>query len=134
MTKEVNVTVDPRPLDSQGNPQNMTHNPPPYSTIGSQQQQMGYPPPSGGYPPQTNYQQNMGWNQNAMPQQQQGFVQPSQVIITSPIVVQPTRVLPTGAVPFVTICPNCQNQVTTRVDSETSMVQHLWAMGLCIIG
>lgn len=124
MTKEINVTVDPRPLDSQGNPQNFTQNPPPYSTIGGayQQPQPGYPPPSGGYP------HNMGWNQQPL------NIQPGQVIITSPIVVQPTRVLPAGASPFITVCPNCQQQVTTRVDSETSMVQHLWAMGLCIIG
>lgn len=126
MPKEVNITVDPRPLDSQGNPQDLVQNPPPYSAIGQPQPQMGYPPPSGGYP------NNMGWNPGPPPPQQQ---QPtSHVYITSPIVVQPTRVLPTGAAPFVTICPNCQHQVTTRVDSETSMVQHLWAMGLCIIG
>lgn len=128
MTKEVNVTVDPRPLDSQGNPINFTQNPPPYSTIGDgyQQQQPGYPPPQSAYP------HNMGWNQGQP--QQPPMIQPGQVIITSPIVVQPTRVLPTGAAPFVTVCPNCQQQVTTRVDSETSIVQHLWAMGLCIIG
>lgn len=119
MTKEVSVTVDPRPLDNQGNPQDITQNPPPYSSIvgAYQQQQPGYLPPYQG------------------PQHQQPpILQPGQVIITSPIVVQSGTVLSTGALPFVTVCPNCQKQITTRVDSQTSMIQHFWAMGLCIIG
>uniref|UniRef100_A0A336LHB8 CSON009817 protein n=1 Tax=Culicoides sonorensis TaxID=179676 RepID=A0A336LHB8_CULSO len=140
MPKEVNVTVDPRPLDSQGNPQDVNQNPPAYSTIGfaNNSQPAAYPPPTSGYPPQQGYphqppqpgyppQQNMGWNQG--PQ----VTQPG-VIITSPVVVQPTRVVMAGAQPYVTICPNCRQQITTRTDSETSMVQHFWAMGLCIIG
>ncbi|XP_063696079.1 lipopolysaccharide-induced tumor necrosis factor-alpha factor homolog [Culicoides brevitarsis] len=128
MTKEINVTVDPRPLDASGNPQDFTHNPPPYSTIGAQP----YPHPQQGYPqPSSNPYPNMGWNP---PPTQQPMPQAGQVIITSPIVVQPVRVMPTGASPFVTVCPNCQQQITTRTDSETSIAQHLWAMGLCIIG
>lgn len=140
MSQGVNITVDIRGSNGLGNPQGFVQNPPyivqnpqgfvqnppPYSYIGPQQPQMGYPAPSGSYP------HNMHWDQGPPPPHQQ---QPtSQVIIASPIVVQPTKVEPLGPDPFLTICPNCRHQVTTMVDTETSMVQHLWALGLCIIG
>lgn len=130
MTKNTNVTVDPRPLDNAGNPipvQNM--NPPPYPP--PSYDQGSYPSQQQNYPPQQVFQQqNLGWSHQTM-------APPNSVIVTNPIVVQPTRqvfVQVVGHNPFLITCPNCNMQVTTRTDTQTSITQHIWAFALCIMG
>lgn len=116
-------------------PQDFVHippeNPPPYSSIGQPQSQMEFP----SAPPSVSYPNNMGWNQDqSLPPPQQQQQPTSQVIIATPIVGQPIKVKPIGPDSFLTICPNCQHEIATMVKTETSMVQHIWAFVLCIIG
>lgn len=133
MTKNMNVTVDPRPLDNAGNPQAIPvqhMNPPSYPP--PSYDQGSYPPPQHSYPPQQPgiQQQNLGWSHQTM-------APPNTVIITNPVVVQPSRqivVQVVGHNPFMVTCPNCNMQVRTRIDTHTSMTQHLWALALCMIG
>lgn len=115
-------------------------NPPPYQSY----QQQSYPHPPGpggnvyqppmGYPPQQNIQQpgypNIGF--------QQTTVQPGTVIVTNPVVVKPGRTVVVGQAlgPDKTMvrCPQCNQNVVTRVDREISMMTHCWALTLCLIG
>ena len=49
-------------------------------------------------------------------------------------VEQPLSYVRFGGIPIELICPHCHTHVWTEVSTQISCLQHLWALGLCVIG